>query len=266
MHPKSNQKTHKKNTYTTYIVAIIIFIRIFLFEPYIVPSESMSRTMENGDVVIATKYNYGFSRMSIPIIGGFIPFFNKRIFAKDPKRGDVICFSVAKEPGRLYTKRIIGVGKDTVQVKEGIIHINDEAVKMEQTGEYELSHDNGQKEMMDVFQITLPSGKSYEILRRKIDNINSRQIAVDNTPVFEVPDGHVFCMGDNMHFSKDFRFFDFVSSISYDRIIGKPTYIIFGSKARLPIENSWIKWALRLPISIAQSIFNIKWSRIGRSI
>ncbi|QEK37821.1 signal peptidase I [Candidatus Cytomitobacter indipagum] len=247
-------------------IGLIIFVRIFLFEPYIVPSESMSRTMENGDVVIATKYNYGFSRMSIPFIGGMLPFWKNKIMAKTPQRGDVICFSIDKEPSKLYTKRIIGINGDKVQMKNGTIYINNEAMKIEYKEAYELIHDNGSKEDMSVFSVTLPSGKSYEILRRDPDNISDRNIASDNTEIFEVPNGHVFCMGDNMHFSQDFRFHNFVSSVSYDRIIGKPTLIIFGSSSRMAQENNWISWIIRLPFSIISMIINIKWSRIGRFI
>lgn len=248
------------------LISLVVLVRIFLFEPYIVPSESMSRTMENGDIVIATKYNYGFSRMSIPFIGGTLPFWKNRIMAKDPKRGDVICFSIEQEPRKLYTKRIIGIGGDRIQMRNGVIYINDEPVKMEYKSSYELLHDNKDKEELDVFSVTLPCGKTYEILRRQYDNMNATNVASDNTEVFEVPANHVFCMGDNMHYSKDFRFFDFVSSISYDRIIGKPVLIIFGSNSRMPQESNWILWILRLPFSIISMMINVKWSRIGRFI
>ncbi len=254
----------KKSTF--YGVAAIILIRLFLIEPYIVPSESMSRTMENGDIVLATKYNYGFSRMSVPLVGGFLPFWKKRIMARSPKRGDVICFSLEKQPGRLYTKRIVGISGDTVQMKDGIIYVNHKPLKMINTGEYELQHDNDTLETMNTHQVTFESGKTYEILRKKDRNMHERNIETDNTNIFEVPEGHVFCMGDNMHYSKDFRFFDFVSSISADRIIGKPTFIIFGSKSRLPMQENWINWATRLPYSVLHSLLNVKWSRVGRFI
>ncbi len=257
-------KKAKKST--LYWVLVIVFVRMFILEPYIVPSESMSRTMENGDIVIATKYNYGFSRMSIPIVGGFLPFWKNRSFAHDPKRGDVICFSLDKQPGRLYTKRIIGVGGDKVQIKSGVVYVNNHPLEMKKTGEYNLKHDNGNHELMDVYQFTFKSGKTYEILRKKNENLHWRNVETDNTEIFEVPEKHVFCIGDNMHFSKDFRFFDFTSSISYDRIIGKPHLIIFGSSSRLPMQENWINWILRLPYSVLHSIWNVKWSRIGKFV
>ncbi|WP_187440104.1 signal peptidase I [Candidatus Nesciobacter abundans] len=258
---RNNNK--KKTSLSFYIISILIFLRVFVIEHYIVPSESMSRTMENGDIVLAKKY-HGFSRMSIPFIGGMLPFLKNPIFAQEPKRGEVICFSLESEPQKLYTKRIIGVGGDLVQVKEGIIYINDTPLKMTQKGTYNLLHDNGTTTTMNVFEVEISENKKYEVLRKQ--ELNDTDRASDNTPVFKVPKDHVFCIGDNMHYSHDFRFFTFTSFLHKNRIIAKPFIIIFGSKYRNNANVSWSQWIIRLPYSILMSIVNVRFNRVGKEI
>jgi len=64
-------------------------IRSFLFEPFHIPSGSMIPTLLIGDYLFVAKYSYGYSHYSFP----FSPdFFDGRIFAGEPKRGDVAVF------------------------------------------------------------------------------------------------------------------------------------------------------------------------------
>ncbi|USO00887.1 MAG: signal peptidase I [Alphaproteobacteria bacterium] len=258
------QVKRKKNNFWSLI--FILLLRVFVFEPYIVPSESMSRTMENGDIVIGTKWDYGFSRLSIPIIGQFLPFWKNKIFVTNPKRGDIVCFSLDNEHAKLYTKRVIGVAGDAVQLKNGVIHINHVPVNLEYKGEYVLRHDNNKSEIMDVMQVVLPNQKKYETLRKKYANLTYMNVLSDNTEEFIVPKDHVFCMGDNMHYSYDCRFFGFAQSIPCKNIVARPRFVIFGSTSRIPYENNWIKWIFRLPYSVLYSIVHPNWGRIGKII
>ena len=49
-----------------YALLIALVLRIFLFQPYTIPSASMEPNLFQGDYIIVSKYSYGYSRHSIP--------------------------------------------------------------------------------------------------------------------------------------------------------------------------------------------------------
>ncbi|WP_227766682.1 signal peptidase I [Zhaonella formicivorans] len=87
------------------IAVILAFvIRIFLFQPFYIPSGSMEPTLMIGDRIIVNKITYRFS---------------------EPKRGDVIVFKYPLEPKRDYIKRVVGLPGETLEIKDGTLYIND---------------------------------------------------------------------------------------------------------------------------------------------
>src|SRR4030095_6747877 len=84
---------------------IALVIRTFLFQPFNIPSGSMKATLLIGDYLFVSKYSYGYSHYSLPFSP---PLFSGRIFASDPKRGDVVVFRLAKEDSNDYIKRVLG--------------------------------------------------------------------------------------------------------------------------------------------------------------
>ena len=78
------------------------------------------------------------------------------------------------------------------------------------------------------FRETLPGGKSHEIL-------NIEDGYADNTPLFTVPEGHFFFMGDNRDNSMDSRFDRAVGGVGmvpFDHLIGRADRIMFSSAGR----------------------------------
>ena len=190
------------------LVAVVLIFRSFIFSPFTIPSESMLPGLRNGDYLVAAKWPYGFSNLSLPFEAPLIP---GRIFASLPERGDVVIF---KHPvdGTDYVKRAIGLPGDTVEMRNGTLYLNGEALKQER-GSYidiPMSMNTGCRE--DGGQVvdgttcryqqiieTLPSGKSYPII-----DFGNRP--ADNFDPIIVPKGKMFVLGDNRDNSLDSRF------------------------------------------------------------
>jgi signal peptidase I len=81
---------------------IVIPIRFFIAQPFIVSGESMVPTFEDGQYLIVDELTYRFS---------------------DPQRGDVIIFRPPPAPKEFYIKRIIGLPGETVNIRSGDIFI-----------------------------------------------------------------------------------------------------------------------------------------------
>lgn len=83
-------------------LVIVLPIRYFLFQPFIVKGESMSPNFESGDYLIIDEISYRFS---------------------DPQRGDVIVFYYPKDKTQRFIKRIIALPGETALVQDGKVII-----------------------------------------------------------------------------------------------------------------------------------------------
>jgi signal peptidase I len=87
------------------VIALVFFLRSFLWEPFKIPSSSMVPTLLVGDLILVNKYTYG---IRLPIV-------NKKIIQiNDPQRGDVMVFKYPKDMSQDYIKRVIGVPGDKI--------------------------------------------------------------------------------------------------------------------------------------------------------
>src|SRR6185436_15578748 len=116
-----------------YAGLIAIVIRTFLFQPFNIPSGSMENTLLIGDYLFVSKAAYGYSRYSFPF--AFLPF-SGRYLSAPPKRGDVVVFKFPGDNSTDYIKRLIGLPGDRVQMKEGVLYINDMAVPKVKVDDY----------------------------------------------------------------------------------------------------------------------------------
>src|SRR5262249_54178249 len=148
------------------------------------------------DYLFVSKYSYGYSRFSIP----FSPnLFSGRIFGSEPTRGDVVVFKLPKDNETDYIKRVIGLPGDDIQMIDGVLNINGAPVKRERLSDVVEDDGSGRVVPIKRWKETLPNGVSYETLDL-VDNG-----FYDNTPVYHVPPGHYFMMGDNRDNSQDSR-------------------------------------------------------------
>ena len=216
-------KTEKKSsgvmeTLSVIVQAIIlaIIIRSLLFQPFSIPSGSMRPTLLEGDYLFVNKWSYGYSRHSFP----FSPeLFSGRIWGSDPERGDVAVFRYPPDPTLDYIKRVIGLPGDRVQMREGVLYINGEAVKREKVGQIDNPDITEVNRPVDVYRETLPNGVSYDTLDITPNGIS------DDTREFVVPPGHFFMMGDNRDNSNDSRMS--VGFVPLENFIGKANIIFF---------------------------------------
>jgi signal peptidase I len=83
-------------------LAIILPIRYFIIQPFVVKGNSMEPSFSDGDYLIINEINYRF---------------------KNPSRGDVVVFRYPKDLSQYYIKRIIGLPGEKVEVKNGKVKI-----------------------------------------------------------------------------------------------------------------------------------------------
>jgi signal peptidase I len=160
-----------------------------------------------------------------------LPLFGGRIFGGLPERGDVAVVKLPSDNRTDYIKRIVGLPGVQLQVIGGVMHGNGEAgarVRIE-----DFSDDDGtSRGAVARYRETLPNGRSFDVL-----DLTERG-SLDNTRVFEVPEGHVFAMGDNRDNSLDSRTTN-VGFVPIENLIGRAEIIFFSTNGSARIWQVW---------------------------
>lgn len=222
---------------------LAMVIRTVFFQPFTIPSGSMMPTLLVGDYIFVNKFAYGYSKYSLP----FSPdLFDGRIFGNEPDRGDVIVFRLPTDTDVDYIKRVVGLPGDRIQVTNGVLHINGEAVPRQPNGGFTSDYRLDPGSDVPIFRETLDNGVSYDTL----DQVpNSRG---DDTREFIVPEGHYFFMGDNRDNSLDSRFD--VGFVPAENLIGRASVIFFSVGNDTSFREFW-KWPA-----------NMRWDRLFKGV
>jgi signal peptidase I len=202
------------------VIALVFFLRSFLYEPFKIPSSSMVPTLLVGDLILVNKFTYGIR----------LPVLNKKVIQiNDPQRGDVMVFKYPMDMSQDYIKRVIGVPGDKITYENKRLTVNGVEVKYTPLDDY-LSDER--MSYNKQFEENL-SGVSHRILNDEAKPTYTRE-SVFPFPQSEncqyryegftcvVPPGNYFMMGDNRDNSLDSRYWGFVPD---KNIVGKAFFV-----------------------------------------
>ncbi len=196
------------------VLAVVLVIRSFIFEPFRIPSDSMMPTLLAGDFIFVSKSSYDLR----------MPVFNfKLLETGDPQRGDVVVFKLPADPRINYIKRLIGLPGDHVRVVNDQVFVNDQKMEITLGGLY---NDNG-------YSNARLGEENLDGVRHQVMFI-SEAFPRDFDDV--VPEGKYFFMGDNRDNSQDGRFPQ-VGYVPEENLVGRAKWIWFHWKFSLnPFE------------------------------
>jgi signal peptidase I len=218
-----------------YAILIALVVRTVAYEPFNIPSGSMIPTLLVGDYLFVSKFSYGYSRFSLPF---GLPLFSGRILEFHKlERGDVVVFKLPTDTSTDYIKRIVGLPGDKIQVIHGQLFINGQMVPRRQTNDY-VYQEGGTAVLMRQYIESLPRGPGKAPLEHPIIKIGDDG-PLDNTPVYDVPPGDYFAMGDNRDNSQDSRVMSAVGFIPAENLVGKAQFLFFSTNG---LAAWWQVW------------------------
>lgn len=195
-----------KNWYL--VLFVVSSIRLFLYEPFLIPSESMEPGLMPGDYILVDKCVYG---LNIPFLGKYLNTL--------PKRGDVVVF-VGPEKKHNIIKRVVGLPGDEVSYYRGKVFVNGEAIKTDA------------QESLDNKHLYIREHYSDTIATTKVVFTN------EGKGIYSGPQGKwtvlpetLFVMGDYRNRSRDSRMYGVIRE---DTLIGQAV-------------NIWMSWNKLLP-------------------
>ncbi|MBA6347467.1 signal peptidase I [Colwellia sp. BRX8-9] len=234
------------------VIAFVLILRSFLWEPFQIPSGSMMPTLLDGDFILVNKFVYG---LRDPVAR------NKFIEIGLPERGDVVVFKYPQDPKIDYIKRVIGLPGDRIIYRNKSIYIKPACQESDvKCPDFEQVINTFKKEDQS------PDG-SYGLSRYTADMPNkTHDILMDNQILprtqhfyqqkntqrdeFFVPEGHYYVMGDNRDNSLDGRFWGFVPE---ENLVGEAVAIWMSFDFDRDEDSFLPKW---IPT-------NVRFSRLG---
>lgn len=131
------------------VLAVVFFLKNYVLINVVIPSGSMENTIMTGDRVFGNRLAYRFG---------------------EPERGDIVIFKYPDNEEELYIKRVIGLPGDKVEIRDGLVYLNDSAKPLEEP--------------------------------------YLKETPVGDYGPYQVPEDGYFMLGDNRNWSKDSRFWE----------------------------------------------------------
>ncbi|QPG06577.1 signal peptidase I [Salinimonas marina] len=195
------------------VIAFVLVLRSFLYEPFQIPSGSMMPTLLVGDFILVEKYSYG---LKDPVAR------HKFLETGTPERGDIVVFKYPESPNIDYIKRVVGLPGDTVVYQDKQLFIKPKCNGDNQTQCNKLrpvplefkSRGEFVQRMAPLLRFTEDLGATpHDILRHptRTDRTDRYYAQPGNrSGQWLVPEDQYFVMGDNRDNSRDSRFWGFV--------------------------------------------------------
>jgi signal peptidase I len=222
-----------------YAVLIALVVRTVAYEPFNIPSGSMVPTLLVGDYLFVSKFSYGYSRYSLPF---GVPLFSGRIpvplLSHPPQRGDVVVFKLPTDTSVDYIKRVIGLSGDKIQMIHGELYINGQIVPRRSDPACRNDEAGLPMPMQEGYLESLPRRPGQAPVMHCIIKIGNDG-PLDNTPVYDVPPGDYFMMGDNRDNSEDSRVLSAVGYVPADNLVGRAQFIFFSTNGE---AHWWQVW------------------------
>jgi signal peptidase I len=202
------------------VIALVFFLRSFLYEPFKIPSTSMVPTLLVGDLILVNKYAYG---IRLPVV-------NKKIIdVGDPQRGDVMVFKYPKDMSQDYIKRVIGVPGDKITYENKRLTVNGKPVEYTPMDDYldderPIYHKQYMEKLPSTAHRILNMDSKRPLDLGAVENFPNKEACVYSYDKFTciVPEGNYFMMGDNRDNSADSRYWGFVPN---KNIVGKAFFV-----------------------------------------
>jgi signal peptidase I len=201
------------------VIAMVFFLRSFLYEPFKIPSSSMVPTLVVGDLILVNKFTYG---IRLPII-------NKKIIdINNPQRGDVMVFKYPKDTALDYIKRVVGVPGDKIVYKNKRLTVNGKKISYQPLPDYldeeHLSYSKQYTEDLTGVAHRILNDERAPSFVQNPDVFPQHELCTYDIEGFActVPQGQYFMMGDNRDNSLDSRYWGFVPD---QNIVGKAFFV-----------------------------------------
>lgn len=229
-HSRSDYKLVLREYIESLFIAIIlaIVLRLFVFSAYKIPSESMMPTLRVGDFIFAYKLPYG---VDLPLVG------RRWSTGHLPSHGELIVFKHPKDKTVSYVKRVVGLPGDKVEIRSGLLLINDVEASQELIENISLED--------------LPNILEYQIFAEKFSPHPHAIMKVKEDQSLNfgpqiIPPGQVFVLGDNRSSSDDSRYWGPV-----------PLEYIEGRVFMIWMSLDWVRKQGGLP--------SIRWNRLFKT-
>lgn len=202
--------------------ALALGTRAFLFEPFRVPSGSMTPSIEPRAHLIVKKWGYGnYGTYGIQLM--------RTGMSSEVRRGDIVAFEYPENRALSYAQRVVGLPGDRISYLNKRLKVNDHEVPLKRIADY-VHKDRPIRSLQYLERL---GDREYPILIKadvpaSIPPVKAfpfeERCAYTTEGVFcRVPDGHYFVLGDNRDNSRDSRIWGFVPARN---ILGKVQFIL----------------------------------------
>lgn len=146
------------------VLAVVFILKNYVLINAVIPSGSMENTIMTGDRVFGNRLAYRFG---------------------EPERGDIVIFKYPDNEEELYIKRVIGLPGDKVEIRDGLVYLNDSAKPLEEP--------------------------------------YLKETPVGDYGPYQVPEDGYFMLGDNRNWSKDSRFWE-NTYVTREKVLAKAVF------------------------------------------